>query len=623
MFKKSLDRKAKAGIFLASILIAMAWILLLPIKYSLNIHVVNPSRNDDFRVFYDTGKGFNDADSKTTSISPVASDIPNSSTGVAIISLPAQKIEGLKIVPGGGPKTWHLKSIILKNSLGGFVLRSHTWLPEDIARDFTPLHAIDTFRTQDKQLLLNASGNDSYFGYKDDFRKVQGPLRKTARYLRVTTWITAVVLAFFLMLLYARAATAFFMKPFLFTKGVQGVAPKENIPVLTGFRALAAYSVLLAHALDVSFSYSGSPSPFRLYTVGLAYFGMTTFFVLSGFVIAYNYSDLFASNKWGPAFAKFLIARFARLYPLYLVFLLVSIGALWKSLFANNIFGLISFLTLTQSWFNLQMITFPPAWSISTEAFFYLIFALLALVPFRVRTSVGRLLATATLLVGILLFLYLVWSHSAGVIRRLGPLFSNPSSPDVWGWLTYFSPYVRIFEFFLGMCSAWLFMSSSGTGNAPKRVPFHAYIVTALCLIGIVFMFCVRIIPSLAHPFLVFLTTNFGFAPFLACLFYYSCRYDLHISKFFASRPAVFCGEISYSVYIIQFHVYSLFPAFISSGPSLEAYATSSIRVIFFVAFTTVFSYGSLLLIEKPARNMLRNVLTGLFSPTSYVTTRL
>ena len=608
--------------FLASTLIVMTGISLLPIKYSLTVEAINPARNDALQVFYDVGNGFNEADSKSTTMPVAATNAHDSSISLLSVPLPAKKIENVKIALGSGLKAWHLKSIILEKRLGDFVLRSHTWLPEDIVRDFMPLHAIDTFRVQDKQLLLNVSENNPYFGYKDDFRKAEKPLRKTARHFRVTSWILVAFLALFLILLHGRTLLSFLMKPLLCTGGMENVAAKENIPVLTGFRALAAYSVMLAHAFDVSFSYSGGLSPFRLYTVGLAYFGMTTFFVLSGFVIAYNYSDLFASNKWGAAFAKFMVARFARLYPLYLVFLLVSVGGLWKSLFSSNFFGLISFLTLTQSWFNLQMITFPPAWSISTEAFFYVIFALLTLVPFRVRTSRGKLAFSVTLVIGLLLVLYVLWSHSVGVTRRLGPLFSTPSSPDVWGWLTYFSPYIRIFEFFLGMCSAWLYLGSSKKGHSSKSAPFHAYIVSMFCLIGIVFMFCVRIVPALAHPFLVFLTTNFGFAPFLACLFYYSCRYDLHISKFFASKPAVFCGEISYSVYIIQFHVYSLFPAFVSSGPSLGAYVSSSVRLIFFVLFTTVFSYGSLLLIEKPARNMLRSVLNRRFSSAPSVTHR-
>ena len=53
--------------------------------------------------------------------------------------------------------------------------------------------------------------------------------------------------------------------------------------------------------------------------------GMTTFFVLSGFVIHYNYGANIAA-KGAPAIRSFLIARFARLYPLYLLVLLISIA---------------------------------------------------------------------------------------------------------------------------------------------------------------------------------------------------------------------------------------------------------------------------------------------------------
>ena len=43
---------------------------------------------------------------------------------------------------------------------------------------------------------------------------------------------------------------------------------------------------------------------------------MTLFFVLSGFVIQYNYSQPILKNGW-RAVCGFMWARFARLYPLY------------------------------------------------------------------------------------------------------------------------------------------------------------------------------------------------------------------------------------------------------------------------------------------------------------------
>ena len=63
---------------------------------------------------------------------------------------------------------------------------------------------------------------------------------------------------------------------------------------LTGLRVVAACSVLIAHALDTAFIYD--PKNFHPYAALLAYFGMSLFFVLSGFVIQYNYAESFRTE---------------------------------------------------------------------------------------------------------------------------------------------------------------------------------------------------------------------------------------------------------------------------------------------------------------------------------------
>jgi peptidoglycan/LPS O-acetylase OafA/YrhL len=67
---------------------------------------------------------------------------------------------------------------------------------------------------------------------------------------------------------------------------------RARIDVLTGFRGIAAYAVLLAHAVDISFNYL-PPAVVHFAASRLAYLGMSLFFVLSGFVIYYNYADTF------------------------------------------------------------------------------------------------------------------------------------------------------------------------------------------------------------------------------------------------------------------------------------------------------------------------------------------
>jgi peptidoglycan/LPS O-acetylase OafA/YrhL len=121
-----------------------------------------------------------------------------------------------------------------------------------------------------------------------------------------------------------------------------------DIPSLTGLRGLAAWLVVLAHTS----SYFTADLPAVLeYGIRVgANLGMTIFFVLSGFVIHYNYGGSIRSEG-APAVRAFLNARFARLYPLYALALLVLI-ALFPFVLNEEAFAIWvwRYLTMTQDW---------------------------------------------------------------------------------------------------------------------------------------------------------------------------------------------------------------------------------------------------------------------------------
>jgi peptidoglycan/LPS O-acetylase OafA/YrhL len=100
---------------------------------------------------------------------------------------------------------------------------------------------------------------------------------------------------------------------------------RKTIRPLTGLRAVAAYAVLLAHI--VSWTVGRSDPAIQLISERLAYFGISLFFVLSGFVMEYNYIEKVSSGDLRQVY-NFLVARFARLYPLYAA---VMIYFLWDS----------------------------------------------------------------------------------------------------------------------------------------------------------------------------------------------------------------------------------------------------------------------------------------------------
>ena len=99
-----------------------------------------------------------------------------------------------------------------------------------------------------------------------------------------------------------------------------------EIPALTGIRFFAATFVMLAHGSAVLFRFGEHQSAICSWLIGLVYIGMSTFFVLSGFVIHYNYFDSIRT-KGSHGLGKFFLTRFARLYPLF--FLMIATDLWW------------------------------------------------------------------------------------------------------------------------------------------------------------------------------------------------------------------------------------------------------------------------------------------------------
>lgn len=158
-----------------------------------------------------------------------------------------------------------------------------------------------------------------------------------------------------------------------------GVKRLPNIAALTSIRFFAALHVALYHFVR-PFSLWG---PFEG-AMGAGYVGVSFFFVLSGFILTYSRSHEYELGR-GRA-SKFWIARFARIYPIYLVSMILA-AYVNRAQFHEKIHVLayIADLFMLQSW-SIRMVPFfnVPAWSLSCEAFFYLVFPFIFL---RLRPS--------------------------------------------------------------------------------------------------------------------------------------------------------------------------------------------------------------------------------------------
>src|SRR5580700_1009476 len=100
---------------------------------------------------------------------------------------------------------------------------------------------------------------------------------------------------------------------------------KAPLPALTGLRTLLACNIVLFHFTP--------PHMGALYPViNNSYVFVGFFILLSGFVLSYNYADRPQPlNK-----RDFWRARFARLYPIYLLSLVLSLGMLAEEWHARS-----------------------------------------------------------------------------------------------------------------------------------------------------------------------------------------------------------------------------------------------------------------------------------------------
>jgi peptidoglycan/LPS O-acetylase OafA/YrhL len=387
---------------------------------------------------------------------------------------------------------------------------------------------------------------------------------------------------------------------------------RKEIPELTGLRGVAAYAVFCAHT--IVFAFGGQQHP---YLMGLAHFGMSLFFVLSGVVIAYNYSNVRGlSGSW-----RFFVARFGRLYPLY-IFVLVVCQLRFPDpssydAFFFDPFAAATAITLTQSWFNVAGISgsaFGQSWSISSEWFLYAIFPLLALIPIR-----RPLLSLVVLLLTTFAAFAVLFTYQDAISAWLSPFVRDqpPLSAPIWVWLTYFSPFLRIFQFMAGIlvCHSYLELRH-------RAVPFPNAIL-AWCFAGIASI--IAIYPYFNGGGWVFdMLHTFAFIPSAAFGILVLCLTPSPVSWLLSSRLFRLLGEISYSVYALQFLALAEMSRYMEKG---VLFCISSVGLV------SVLSMGTYWLYERPTRHLLRALLlrptgrqpvsarTGTFDPESKMPT--
>ena len=327
------------------------------------------------------------------------------------------------------------------------------------------------------------------------------------------------------------------------------VPSKTMLDALTGVRFFAALHVVLFHNIDV---FRGCPDLVWQFLKN-GYVGVSLFFVLSGFILAINYVRIGSqgSLEITVTLGEFWLARFVRIYPVYLTSLLLAfplfVYFLYKTLPTHfflikaSVVAFFNFILL-EAWIPQTLGQFnAPGWSLSVEAFLYITFPFVALWAFKQSEKRFTLFVALLWLIALTPSLCIFLFDPEAMNIRLLPAELQSPYP---AFNTFFSafPVFHLPQFVIGISFAAFFLLKSWPAklcnNSLRFLELFVFlmIIIALCQnysIGV--MLNNGLIAPLFGMFFLLLADGRGF-----------------LAGLFSRKMFLNLGDASYCIYIFQ-----------------------------------------------------------------------
>ncbi len=353
-----------------------------------------------------------------------------------------------------------------------------------------------------------------------------------------------------------------------------GVPRLPVLKALTSVRFFAALHVCLYHLVR----------PFARWgwlaaAMAAGYSGVAFFFFLSGFILTYAHATEYERGR-GHAI-KFWVARFARIYPVYLfimmIELIMNLGDIRRVPFHAIAFG--ADLVMLQSW-SMRMVNFfhAGAWTLSCEAFFYFIF------PFVLMRLRPRSRGSAVALSVFFYALSMVPPLIALVRHPQAAWVENDAAP---GSLFVFTirrlPILAVPEFLAGVSLGWLFLRF--------KPPVRASAVMAA--LGLVL-----IVPALLFSdHLPFVAVHNGLLIPIYALLLLGLSQPNWMTRLLSGPTMVLLGEASFALYLIHITLAAMVMPFGYDHGMREAAAVLVVSIALSIA-THVY-------LERPCRRFI------------------
>lgn len=349
------------------------------------------------------------------------------------------------------------------------------------------------------------------------------------------------------------------------------------IKPLTSLRFFFAFMVFVSHLWFIK---DDGVVATQLYdhVFSEGYIGVSFFFILSGFILSYNYKDKILEHHISKK--SFWLARFARIYPLHFVTLLVAIPLSfrhdmleWTERFVLNLFLLQSFVPSQDVYFYFNSVS----WSISDEMFFYLIFPLLIVAYYRPKVFNYwlPLLLILTIPIG-LYFMKSAYHHK----------------------YFYINPVLRLADFTIGVVLYHVYELRKKIDFKTTAAATRAEILAVLLLLAF-FLFHENVPQGFRY-------SCYYWIPMIGIVYVFSFSKGA-ISAILSNDKLVYLGEISFGFYMWHMLVIRYFNYIGAKIPMLTLHTSThilSVIAVFCIALTVSnFSYRWL---EIPANKYLK-----------------
>jgi peptidoglycan/LPS O-acetylase OafA/YrhL len=371
--------------------------------------------------------------------------------------------------------------------------------------------------------------------------------------------------------------------------GTELIANRPKLPGLDVLRGFAALGVAWFHSrvdLWVGFkAIHADPASYSTFDWALSYFSLPVsqmggvvmlFFVLSGFCIHLP----IASKNRSPNWRAYAVRRFLRIYPAYLIVLLLCLLAavIWFGVSGDqsgelNVYA--ASAVMAQNWLfgGRQIAINPSLWTIPVEVEAYIFYPMLLWIWRRQGLVAACALTLAMTVIGVIFFAF-GHDQATSTFFKYGVIWSS---------------------------GAWLAEVYS-RGRLPGWTKWH--------FMGIIGTAVVTMMLGLAGMNVFYLHYGWALCSFLLLLWVLGPGATAFSSNQRWVQPLVFTGSVSYSLYLIHFPLFKLAgAAWIQHyGSKPESFLVPTLATVLVVPMAWVFYR----LIELPFHELARKLGTSI-----------